>query len=67
MVGIRREQHNGEIKRTAHKIEHNGEIHCLSEWARIIGIERKTLEYYIKKGLSIEQIKAIQCIKMEKR
>ena len=45
-----------ENTRTAHKIEYNGEIHCLSEWARILNINRKVLEYKLKKGLSLKEI-----------
>lgn len=46
----------GENTRTVHKIEYNGETHCLSEWARILKIERKALEYKLKKGLSLKEI-----------
>ena len=46
----------GENTRTAHKIEYDGKIHCLSEWARILKIKRKTLEYYLKKEISFDEI-----------
>ena len=46
----------GDNTRTANRIEYNGEIHCLSDWARILNIGRKTLYYKLKKGLSFEQI-----------
>jgi hypothetical protein len=35
-------------------IEYNGETHNLTEWARIIGIHRNTLEKRFKLGWSIE-------------
>ena len=37
----RKEQNNN--KRNNHLIEHNGEKHTLAEWARLLGINRKTL------------------------
>ncbi len=46
----------GDNTRTANRIEYNGEIHCLSEWARILNIGRKTIYYKLKKGLSFEEI-----------
>lgn len=45
-----------ENTRTANKITYKGETHCLSEWARILKIGRKSLEYKLNKGLPIEEI-----------
>lgn len=45
-----------ENKRTARRIEYNGEIHCMSEWARILKIDRSLIKYRLNKGISIEDI-----------
>lgn len=39
---------------TNHKIEYNGEIHCLQEWADILGINCKTLSRRICAGWPID-------------
>lgn len=54
----------GENTRTAHLINYKGECHCLSEWARILNIGRKNLEYKLKKGLTLEEIET-EIIKKE--
>lgn len=37
-------------------ITYNGETHCISEWAEIIGIERKCLEYRVRKWNDLNRI-----------
>jgi len=39
-----------------HNLSYNGEIHSITEWAEILGLHRKTIEYRIKKGKPIEEI-----------
>ena len=41
--------------RTNVYITYNGETHCLSEWAEIIGIKAGTLNYRIRHGWSVEE------------
>lgn len=45
-----------ENTRTSRKIEYKNEIHCLSEWARILKIGRDKLKYKINKGFTIDEI-----------
>lgn len=42
-------------KRNNHKIEFNGEIHGIEEWARIIGISGSSLLSRLKNGWTLEQ------------
>ena len=37
-------------------IELNGEVHCSAEWARIIGVSKKTIGYRISRGQGTEDI-----------
>lgn len=37
-------------RRTTRYITYNGETHSISEWARILGVSRGTLDYRIRKG-----------------
>lgn len=48
-----KEQQNN--KRSNHKVEYNGEIHNLSEWADMLGIGRTTLRERLKCGWPIER------------
>jgi len=41
--------------RTNRIIEFKGELHCLSEWGEITGINKKILSYRINSGWSIER------------
>lgn len=34
----------------------NGETHCLSEWAELVGIHRSTLQYRMRLGWTAEQV-----------
>lgn len=43
-----RSQQNRNTRRT-NNITYNGEIRCLTEWASIVGVDRETLRYRIKK------------------
>lgn len=45
-----------ENRNTSRKIEYNGQVHCLSEWARILKIKRDKLKYKLNKGFSIEEV-----------
>lgn len=36
-------------------LSHNGETHSVSEWARIVGINRTTIQLRLKKGWSVEK------------
>lgn len=36
-------------------ITYNGETHCISEWARILGIHRNTLDHRISSGWSVDE------------
>jgi hypothetical protein len=42
-------------KRVNHLLTHNGETHCASEWAEIVGINRATLETRLNRGWSVEK------------
>lgn len=49
-----KEQQNN--KRNNHLLEHNGEIHTITEWSEITGIKKTTIERRINKyGWSIEK------------
>lgn len=46
----------GRNKRNNHLLTHNGETHCISEWADIIGVSRKTLKDRVGKlGWDVER------------
>ena len=38
------------------EVEYNGEVHSYSEWARIIGIKKKTMQYRVEHGWSVEEL-----------
>lgn len=50
----KREQQNN--MRSNRRLTYAGETHTLSEWARILGLNRATLESRRRKGLSADQI-----------
>lgn len=39
-----------------HYLTYNGETHCISEWSKILKINRNTLQSKILKGLTLEEI-----------
>jgi hypothetical protein len=43
-------------KRNNHKLEYNGETHCVSEWIEILGLNRDIVWYRVKKKLPVEEI-----------
>lgn len=45
----------GQNTRRVKKIEYKGEIHCIAEWARIVGIGQPTLAYRVRSGWSTER------------
>lgn len=48
------EQQNN--RRDCHYIEYNGEVHTVTEWARILGIPIAKMRYHIGKGKTIQEI-----------
>ena len=56
----KREQANN--RRNTVTIEHNGERHTISEWAKIIGINRSTLNNRYYKGWSVERMLTVPVV-----
>ena len=49
------------------KITYNGQTHCLTEWARITGINFYTLQSRYKKGWDVEKMLTTKARKMKKK
>lgn len=47
-------------KRTNRKVEYNGETHTISEWSRIVDIEKNTLRRRLNAGWSVEDALTIR-------
>ena len=57
----KREQANN--RRNTVTIEYNGERHTISEWAKIIGINRSTLNNRYYKGWSVERMLTVPVVR----